>query len=182
MDVLNLSQVPQSPPGHLPSWWWDLSLLLWCISQRGTENLPVHFAFPYHLSHMRQYYLKHVAESFRRRMAICFLSSHRRRFSISVISVISVPWPEWLSPICFRWSIEVLDRWFSNGTFYEFFCELTETQELWILHSTGCSFCASWIIAHLKKGELISLNYVLASLWLLLWSCSWLSFASQEGQ
>lgn len=98
-------------------------------------------------------------------MAICFLSSHRRRFSISVISIIPFPWLEWLSPNCFRWSIEALDKWSSNGNFYEFFHKLTEAWELWILHSTGCSFNAGWIIAHIKKGELISLNYVLAPFW-----------------
>lgn len=147
------------------------------MSQRGTESLLAYSTFPYHLSLMRQYCLKDVLESFRRRMAICFLSSQRRRFSVSVISVISVPWLGWLSPNCFGWSIEVLGRWSSKGTFYEFFYELTEAQELWILHSTGCSFSANWIIARLKKGEFISLNYVLASLW----SCLWLPFARQEG-
>lgn len=160
MCILSLCQVLQSPPAHLPSWWWDLSLLLWWITQRGIENLLAHSSFLYHLSHISE-----VAESFRKSMAICFLSSHRRRFSISVTSIISFPWLESLSPNCFRWSIEALDKWWSNGNFYELFHKLTEAWELWVLHSTGCSFSAGWIIAHLKKGELISLNYVLAPFW-----------------
>lgn len=122
--------------------------MLWCITQRGTENLLGHSSFLYHLSHIWK-----VPESFRKSVAICSLSSHRRRFSISVTSIISFPWLEWLSPNCFRWSIEALDKWSSNGNFYEFFHKLTEAWELWILHSTGCSFSARWIIAHLKKGE-----------------------------
>lgn len=122
MDVWNLSQVPRSPPGHLPNWWWDLCALAYFSKRDVTTFLR------------RQYYLKHLAESLRRRMTVCFLSSHRRRFSSSVTSIISIPRLEQLSPNCFRWSIEAVD-----DLLMELLMSFSiSSQELWILHCTGC--------------------------------------------